>query len=73
MYKIFIGCVFFSALLMSLVLLQNFVKNVVALIVTSKDDILFRIAIDSVLMKGWKMYLTAFFWAIFVVLNLFNV
>ena len=72
MYNIYIGCVFFSALLMSLILLQNFVKNFMALL-AAKDSDIFNEVVDGALMKGWKMYLTAFFWAVFVVLNLFNV
>lgn len=72
MYKIYIGIVFFSAFVMSCVLLQNFVKNIVALLKASKDDVLFRNVIDGNLMAVWKIYVTAFMWALFIVLNLFN-
>lgn len=72
MYKIYIGIVFFSAFVMSCVLLQNFVKNIVALLKASKDDVLFIFVNDGALMKGWKIYVTAFMWALFIVLNLFN-
>lgn len=72
-YKIYIGIVFFSALTMSIAILQDFTKNVVALMKASKDDKIFRDVLEGTLISSWKICMTTFMWALFVVLNLLNI
>jgi len=71
--KIYIGIVFFGALLLSLILLQNFAKNLMALYRTarSEDPYFFNQAIGGQLMTGWMVCVVVLLWTSFIMLKMY--
>jgi hypothetical protein len=64
--KIYIGIVFMSAFVMSIVLIQNFVKNIVAYLKFYESHGIR----DSELFKGWMVWATAILWAVFIIIRM---
>ena len=70
--KIYIGIIFLSAFALTLHLISDMIKNVVALLRASRaEDYIFQEALKGVLIQQWKIYLVGLFWAAFIVLNLY--